>query len=161
EGKDGRPGSLGSPRPWPPPPLRFSRRLVSAPRGRRGDTPCPPFRVAPILKLLATPLARPSREKLRMVPTAAPQSRRFPLTRPAFFFLGSLFLFTCCFQPAAADAPKPVTADEVRELQAKYLAEREAAGKAGLDKKFSPDCFGRAELMAKKGDAALAAGRLL
>src|SRR5581483_5041232 len=53
-----------------------------------------------------------------------------------------------------------LSAEQVKELQAKYAAERAAADKDGLTKVFSPDWYARAEGFAKKGDAALAAGRL-
>src|SRR5208282_4582106 len=53
------------------------------------------------------------------------------------------------------------TADAVRELQAKYKTEREAAVKSGAADKVSAEAMKQAELFAKKADAALAAGRLI
>src|SRR5207253_9645898 len=58
-------------------------------------------------------------------------------------------------------ADQPLTADAVREVQAKYQQERADAEKAGLTKKFAPEWLTRADGLAKKGEAALAAGRLL
>src|SRR5262249_7280130 len=49
----------------------------------------------------------------------------------------------------------------VREVQSKYRQERAEADKTGLTKKFAPEWFTRADEFAKKGEAALAAGRLL
>src|SRR5260370_9609937 len=73
-------------------------------------------------------------------------------------FLGALAL---ALTLGAAEGPKPPTAEEVRDVQARYQAERKAAETAGLTKKFAPEWFRRADELAKKGDAALAAGRLL
>ena len=53
---------------------------------------------------------------------------------------------------SAAEGPRPVTADEVKDLQAKYKAERAAADNAGLAKVFSPDWFSRADAYAKRAD---------
>ena len=52
-------------------------------------------------------------------------------------------------------------AEQVRDLQTKFRAEREAAVSSGIAKKFAPENLRRADELAKKGDAALAAGRLL
>src|SRR5262249_38146665 len=52
------------------------------------------------------------------------------------------------------------TAEEVRDLQAKYRAERAAADQAGLPGKFPPEMFRRADQMAAKGTKALADGQL-
>ncbi len=60
-----------------------------------------------------------------------------------------------------AEAPKGLTAENVRELQAKYQAERAEADKQGLTKQFSPEWYQRAAALAKQGEAALAAGRLV
>src|SRR2546425_451183 len=60
---------------------------------------------------------------------------------------------------AADDEPKPITAQEVKDLQAKYKEERTAADKDGLTKKYSPDWFARADALAVKSEKALAAGR--
>src|SRR5262249_34552256 len=59
------------------------------------------------------------------------------------------------------DAPKPLTAEAVKELQAKFRAERADAESSGLTKKFSPEWFARADAFAKKGDDSLNANRLL
>jgi hypothetical protein len=61
---------------------------------------------------------------------------------------------------AAADGPQALTAERVKDLQAKYARERADADKEGLAKKFSPDWYARAEAFAQKGEAALTAGRL-
>jgi WD40 repeat protein len=53
------------------------------------------------------------------------------------------------------------TVDEVKELQKRYRAEREALVKSGGDKRFLPDLLEHAEAIAKRADAALDAGRLL
>src|SRR5438105_5287432 len=60
---------------------------------------------------------------------------------------------------ASADAG-PVTSQAVRELQAKYQAERASAEKGGSAKKFSPELFKQADTLAKKGESSLAAGQL-
>src|SRR5438105_2308583 len=63
--------------------------------------------------------------------------------------------------PGRGDEPAKLQPATVKELQDKYRADRAAAEKAGLDKVFSPEWFSRAGDLAKSGDAALAAGRLL
>src|SRR5262249_18003272 len=60
----------------------------------------------------------------------------------------------------AQDAPRSA-AEEVPAIQAGYRAEREAVVKSGAAKRFLPQLFTRAEEMARRADAALAAGRLL
>src|SRR5262245_14916879 len=57
--------------------------------------------------------------------------------------------------------PKPVTADTVKEIQAKFKAERADFETRGLGKVFSPEWLGRADALAKSADAALAANRLI
>ncbi len=74
---------------------------------------------------------------------------------------GAVALIVAGWAGGAAQAPKPVTAEAVRDLQARYKAERAAAEQAGLPKMFSPDWFGRADALADNGTAALDAGRLL
>ncbi len=59
-----------------------------------------------------------------------------------------------------ADAP-PLTAEQVQQIQAKYRAERDEAAKSKIADKFAPEAMQRAEQLAKKGDAALAANRLM
>src|SRR5947209_6322219 len=59
------------------------------------------------------------------------------------------------------DEPAKLEPATVKQLRDKYHTDRAAAEKAGLDKVFSPEWFGRAADLAKSGDAALAAGRLL
>ncbi len=53
------------------------------------------------------------------------------------------------------------TVEQIQSLQAKYRAEREQVIKDGVAKRFLPILLEKAEESAKKGDAALAAGRLL
>src|SRR5262245_10756572 len=53
--------------------------------------------------------------------------------------------------PLAAQEP----AEQARDLQSKFKAEREAAGRQG----FAPELFERADKMAARGDAALAGGQ--
>jgi WD40 repeat protein len=55
----------------------------------------------------------------------------------------------------------PPGADEARQLQSLYRAEKESAVKAGADAKFPPQLLQKADQMARRGDAALEAGRLL
>src|SRR5438309_8600563 len=62
---------------------------------------------------------------------------------------------------SAAEGTKTLSADEVRDLQSKFKAERAAAETAGLTKKFSPEWFARADGFAARGDAGLTAGHLL
>jgi WD40 repeat protein len=59
-----------------------------------------------------------------------------------------------------AQEERPPTADEVKGLRAKYQAERDHAIKTGVAKRFQPVLLEKADEMAKKGAAALAAGRL-
>src|SRR5439155_22409090 len=66
-----------------------------------------------------------------------------------------------CTVPGRGDEPTKLEPATVKELQNKYRADRAAAEKAGLDKVFSPEWFDRAADLAKSGDAALGAGRLL
>src|SRR5262249_32670968 len=79
---------------------------------------------------------------------------------PAKFYRG-LVLLGLASGVAAAQLPGPSPRDAVREVQSKYLQERADADKTGLTKKFAPEWFTRADEFAKKGEAALAAGRLL
>src|SRR5262249_27214566 len=60
-----------------------------------------------------------------------------------------------------ADDKKPLTAEQVRELQAKFQSERDAIVKAKLAEKFAPEMLQGADQQAKKGEAALGAGRLV
>jgi WD40 repeat protein len=62
---------------------------------------------------------------------------------------------------APAGDTKLPTADEVKALQQAYRAERDAAVKSGAKDRFLPEFFANAEQIAKRGDAALDAGRLL
>ncbi len=61
--------------------------------------------------------------------------------------------------PALADEGGP-TKEQVGDLQAKFRGEREAAVKDGVPGKFAADILAKADEFAKKGDDALAAGRL-
>src|SRR6516162_4587917 len=61
----------------------------------------------------------------------------------------------------AAEAPGKLTAEKVRRLQAKYQDERAAADKEGRTKQFSPEWYEQAAKLAKQGEDALAAGRLV
>ncbi|HZT81069.1 MAG TPA: hypothetical protein VFA26_12635, partial [Gemmataceae bacterium] len=83
-----------------------------------------------------------------------------PVTHPARRAL-ALCLFGAAAGLALADAPRPLTPEAVREEQSKFRQERAAADKDGLPKKFSPEWFDRADAFAKRGAAALQAGRLL
>src|SRR6266852_1724550 len=75
--------------------------------------------------------------------------------------LGLLGLALLASPPRAADPPKPLTADAVRGLQAKFKEERAAAETNGLTKKFSPEWYQRADDLAKRAEEALAANRLV
>lgn len=55
---------------------------------------------------------------------------------------------------------QPPTADEVKALLAKYQAERDTVVKTGIAQRFQPALVERADALAKKGAAMLAAGRL-
>jgi WD40 repeat protein len=61
--------------------------------------------------------------------------------------------------PALADEPPAPTAEQVHDLQAKFQSERETAVSSGLAAKFGPDSLRRSDQLAKKGAAALTAGR--
>ena len=56
---------------------------------------------------------------------------------------------------------KQPTADDVKALQTKYLAERDKVLKDGSAKRFLPVLIEKADQMAKRGDLALNGGRLL
>src|SRR4051812_11264801 len=71
-----------------------------------------------------------------------------------------VLLLTFSLVQQAAEGPKPPTAEEVRGLQEKYRAERAAAEASGVAKKFAPDSLQRADQLARKGDALLAAEKL-
>src|SRR5919199_860159 len=60
----------------------------------------------------------------------------------------------------AEGAGKP-TPESAAELQKKFASERAAAAKEGLDRKFSPEWFEKADALAKQGAAALKAKRLI
>ena len=62
--------------------------------------------------------------------------------------------------PAGAQTKLP-TADEVKALQAKYRAEHDHLVKTGIAKHYLPAILAKGEELAKKSDAALAAGRFL
>src|SRR5260370_1185459 len=57
------------------------------------------------------------------------------------------------------DAPS-VSAQQIGDIEAKYEAERADAEKTGASKKFSLEQFKQANLLAERGKANLAAGRL-
>jgi WD40 repeat protein len=61
---------------------------------------------------------------------------------------------------APAQPTKLPTADEVKALQAKYRTEYDKVVKDGIAKRFLPAIMEKAEELAKKSEAALAAGRL-
>jgi WD40 repeat protein len=65
--------------------------------------------------------------------------------------------------PLLGQAPvaKPPTAEEVRDYQAKFRKEHDVLVKSGGSKRFLPILLEKAEEFAKRGDAALAVGRLL
>jgi len=73
----------------------------------------------------------------------------------------TLVAFCCVNAGLFAQAPKAPTPADVQALQASYRAERAQVDKAGLAKRFLPVLVDRADAMAKKADAARAAGRLL
>ncbi|HMC88267.1 MAG TPA: WD40 repeat domain-containing protein, partial [Gemmataceae bacterium] len=60
-----------------------------------------------------------------------------------------------------AESGKPITTDQVRALQSKFQEERAAVEKAASKTKFSPEVFKQVDLLAKKGESELAAGRLV
>src|SRR5207249_11745514 len=62
---------------------------------------------------------------------------------------------------ASAGETRLPTADEVKTLQKNFRAEREALVKSGATARFLPDLLERADAIAKRGDAALDAGRYL
>jgi WD40 repeat protein len=59
-------------------------------------------------------------------------------------------------RPAGSQGP---TAAVVRDLQTHYRAERESAVKTGAASKYLPQLLDKADLMARRGEAALEAGR--
>lgn len=60
-----------------------------------------------------------------------------------------------------AQETKPLTAEQVRDAQAKFRKERDALVQVGADKRFLPILLQKAEEFGKRADAALDAGRLL
>src|SRR5437868_6570544 len=62
---------------------------------------------------------------------------------------------------APAEKAGPTTAVEARDLQTRYKAERAALQEGGKVRKFSAKAVEQADALAKKGEAALTAGRLL
>ena len=66
-----------------------------------------------------------------------------------------------CVSTLAAQEARLPTADEIKALHAKYLAERDQVVKDGSARRFLPILLDQAEDLAKKGEAALAGGRLL
>src|SRR6185437_13860575 len=61
----------------------------------------------------------------------------------------------------ASETPGKLTAEKVRQLQTQYQQERTPAEKEGLTAKFSPEWYEQAAKLAKQGEDALAAGRLV
>src|SRR5207244_649135 len=59
----------------------------------------------------------------------------------------------------AASAQEPGDAPLARQMRARYRAEHAALLKDGLVKRFPPHQLANAEVLAKRGDAALAGGR--
>ncbi len=80
--------------------------------------------------------------------------RRWLLSGLGLLCLGSLGTLS------AGDNKLP-TADDVKQLQAKYQAEEDALTKSGRAKLFPPQFLEKAEVFAKKAAAALKEGRLL
>src|SRR5579875_1079574 len=62
---------------------------------------------------------------------------------------------------SAVDKPSKLSTEKVRQLQTQYQQERAAAEKEGLAQKFSPEWYEQAAKLAKQGEDALAAGRLV
>jgi WD40 repeat protein len=71
--------------------------------------------------------------------------------------LAGLFVLT----GSAGESGKSSAEDAVRELQKQFRAERDALLKSGGAKRFLPHLLDKAELIAKRGDEALAEGRFL
>src|SRR5262245_53036117 len=84
--------------------------------------------------------------------------------------IGSLLAAAATSMAISADTPRPakaarpgkvLSADEVREIEKKLQTERAAAEQAGLRNKVAPVIFERVEELTRRGEAALAAGRLV
>src|SRR5262245_48128566 len=73
----------------------------------------------------------------------------------------SLTLFGSNLRSRGAEEDKLPTAEDVKELQKQYETERDAITGSDLAKKFSPQAIKQAETIAKKGTAALKAGRIM
>lgn len=83
------------------------------------------------------------------------------MSRTAYPLLGSLAgLFCAAALLAAGDTQLPTNA-AVTQLQGTYRAERDRLATTGAAKLFLPDLLAKAEFIAKRGDDALANGRLL
>src|SRR6516165_10853963 len=105
---------------------------------RRGqpnaETPCPLLFGPPILKFRSRPRRLCMREK------TMPRSVLFIKAHalPALA-LAATGLALAAFVAPAAEGTPGLTAEQVKELQAKFVAERAAAEKDGLTRMFSPD----------------------
>jgi WD40 repeat protein len=73
----------------------------------------------------------------------------------------AVFLSTLATVAVADDKPDTLTVETVKDLQTKFKAEREAAVAKGVVAKFPADVLAPADKAAKRGEAALAANRLL
>jgi WD40 repeat protein len=92
-----------------------------------------------------------------MVQPTAGQGRNTIMARPLCW---ALVLAAACGSGLAGETQLP-SADEVKALRKGYNDERDALLKSGAKGRFLPHFFDLAEAMAKRGDAALDAGRLL
>src|SRR6266545_2877113 len=92
--------------------------------------------------------------------TAAKSSSRFWVCALVPLLLGGAALLGVLPNLRAGGA-RPPTADEVRDLQAKFQSERDSLVKSGADKRFLPQLLTNAEGIGQRASAALAGGRLL
>src|SRR5262249_9196626 len=158
---DCRHGAISCAGPWWRTPGGDESNYTSAASGAGIETACPPGASASILESTPTWGTHcPCRETTGM-PRSANTRRAFCTRLVLMTFLGLALGFLALGPRLAAEGAKPVTDADVRGLQSKFHEERGALEKSATKTKFSPELFKQVDLLAKKGETALAAGRLI
>src|SRR5947209_717973 len=80
---------------------------------------------------------------------------------PALPGLALLAVLAAVRPGTGAESNAGLTAAKVKDLAARYAAERAAADTEGLTRKFSPEWYEKADALGRQAEKALAAGRLL
>src|SRR5262249_45175880 len=110
---------------------------------------------------IAVPISCSPRDRVYCKLTTDEENDTMRRTAMHLFPTGFLGLALLAALGAAPEAPRPLTAAAVRALQPLYQAERLEADSKGLTRVFSPEWYQRAAGLAKQGEEALAAGRLV